>query len=75
MPAAAPLPLLPAVHRELDELDQVELIAVRRLIARLRMARSLDRLNEMADARDPVVTEAEATAIITEVRQQRRQQG
>lgn len=72
MTATAELPILPRLHREIDDLDAVELIAVQRVIARLKMVRSLEKLNGLADARATSVSDAEISAWVTEVRQQRR---
>lgn len=41
--------LRPLVHREVDALDGVELETVHRIILRLRMEQSLERLDTMAD--------------------------
>ena len=72
MIATAQLPLLPRLHREIDDLDAVELIAVQRVIARLKMMRSLEKLNDLADSHSPRVSDAEISAWVTEVRRQRR---
>ena len=65
-------PLRPLVHRELDELDDLELDAIHRLILRLRLDRSLDRLNDLADAAREQGALDRLPEIIAHVRARRR---
>lgn len=69
---AFPEPLRPLVHRELDELDDVELDAIHRLILRLRLDRSLDRLNDLADAARERGALDRLPQILADVRSRRR---
>jgi len=63
--------LRPVVRGELEDLDPVELDAVHRLILRLRMDRSLDRLNELADDARGRGALDRLPAILAEVRARR----
>ena len=69
-----PEELHPLVHREVDALDAVGLEAVHRVILRMRMEESLERLDGMADEMRDKGVMARLPQIIADVRARRRAQ-
>lgn len=68
----SPDELRPLVHRAVDTLDEVELETVHRVILRMRMEQSLDRLDTMADEMREKGVMDRLPQIIAEVRARRR---
>lgn len=72
--ATLPEELRPLVHSEVDTLDAVGLETVHRVILRMRMEQSLERLDGMADEMRAKGVMAHLPEIIAEVRARRRAQ-
>ena len=67
--------LRPLVHRELDTLDDESIETVHRVILRMRMEQSLERLDGMADEMRTTGVMERLPEILAEVRARRRAQG
>lgn len=72
--ATLPEELRPLVHQEVDTLDAVGLETVHRVILRLQMEQSLERLDGMADEMRVKGVMERLPEIIAQVRSQRRAQ-
>ncbi len=72
--ATLPEELRPLVHQEVDTLDDVGLETVHRVILRMRMEQSLERLDGMADEMREKGVMERLPEIIAEVRARRRAQ-
>jgi len=72
--ATLPEELRPLVHQEVDALDDVGLETVHRVILRMRMEQSLERLDGMADEMRAKGVMERLPGIIAEVRARRRAQ-
>jgi hypothetical protein len=72
--ATLPEELRPLVHQEVDTLDDVGLETVHRVILRMRMEQSLERLDGMADEMRAKGVMERLPEIIAEVRARRRAQ-
>ena len=72
--ATLPEELRPLVHQEVDTLDDVGLETVHRVILRMRMEQSLERLDDMADEMRTKGVMERLPEIIAEVRARRRAQ-
>jgi hypothetical protein len=72
--ATLPDALRPLVHQEVDALDDVGLETVHRVILRMRLAQSLERLDGMADEKHAKGVMERLPEIIAEVRARRRAQ-
>ena len=72
--ATLPEELRPLVHQEVDALDDVGLETVHRVILRMRMEQSLERLDSMADEMRVNGVMERLPGIIAEVRARRRAQ-
>lgn len=72
--ATLPEELRPLVHQEVDTLDDVGLETVHRVILRMRMEQSLERLDGMADEMRAKGVMERLPGIIAEVRARRRAQ-
>lgn len=66
--------LRPLVHRELDTLDDESIETVHRVILRMRMEQSLERLDGMADEMRTTGVMERLPEILAEVRARRRAQ-
>ena len=67
--------LRPLVHQELDTLDDEGIKTVHRVILRMRMEQSLERLDGMADEMRTSGVMERLPEILAEVRARRRSQG
>ncbi len=72
--ATLPEALRPLVHQEVDALDDVGLETVHRVILRMRMEQSLERLDGLADEMQAKGVMERLPEIIAEVRARRRAQ-
>ena len=68
----SPDELRPLLHKAVDTLDEVELETMHRVILRMRMEQSLERLDGMADEMREKGIMDRLPQIITEVRARRR---